>query len=55
MKVTPLPLVSIFFTSCGVTPLVTVPLKLAGDVAEGAYKVGKGTVSAVTSSSGEEE
>ena len=54
MKVTPLLLVSVFFTSCGVTPLVTVPLKLAGDVAEGAYKVGKGTVSAVTSS-GEEE
>jgi|GEM_PF-6188002 len=55
MKALPLILASVFLTSCGVTSLVTAPIKLAGDVAEGAYKVGKGAVSAVASSDDDSE
>lgn len=35
------------FTSCTVLSLASLPVKVAGDVVEGAYDLGKGAVKAV--------
>lgn len=41
-------------SSCMVGSLVTAPIKVAGDVAEGAYNVGKGTVKVISGVDDEE-
>lgn len=41
--------IALLSSSCMVGSLVTAPIKVAGDVAQGAYNVGKGTVHVLSS------